>query len=145
MSKWSRDVEMVERPGGVLLTLHASHPDRITENLFRPGTEEIADSLGAFLRTRSDITALVVVHSDSAWSPAGSRTRMFQDRQIRRSNEQRGEAWVNQLIRAGADRKQVQIHLAGDSEPLFSNLTRLGQQLNRRVEIAVRVDQRRVR
>jgi hypothetical protein len=145
LSKWNHNVEIAERPGGVLLTLHATLPDRITENPFRPGTKEIADSLGAFLRTRSDITSLVVVHSDSAWSPAGSRTKMFQDRQIRRSNEQRGNVWANQLIRAGADRKQVQMHLGGDSEPLFSYLTRLGQQLNRRVEIAVRVDQRRVR
>jgi len=145
LSKWNRDVELAERPGGILLTLHAALPDRITENLFRPGTEEIADSLGAFLRTRSDITALVAVHSDSSWSPAGSRTKMFQERQIRRANEQRGEAWVNQLLSAGADRRQEQTYLAGDSEPVFSNLTRLGQQLNWRAEIAVRVDQRRVR
>jgi len=145
LSKWNRDVELAERPGGILLTLHAALPDRITENLFRPGTEEIADSLGAFLRTRSDITALVAVHSDSSWSPAGSRTKMFQERQIRRANEQRGEAWVNQLLSAGADRRQEQKYLAGDSEPVFSNLTRLGQQLNWRAEIAVRVDQRRVR
>ncbi len=84
-------------------------------------------NLAASLRKYPNTSLLVVGHTDALGS-----TSYNQDLSFRRAN-----AAMNYLGRYGVNASRVSASGRGEAEPLGSNETEAGRQLNRRIEVAI--------
>ncbi len=91
---------------------------------FRPTLDKVADILIRYPKT----VVYVVGHTDSIGSEAYNQ----------RLSERRARSVVDYLVARGVPRERLIPIGKGESEPIASNATAAGRQLNRRVEIIIK-------
>jgi outer membrane protein OmpA-like peptidoglycan-associated protein len=119
----------VERVGeGILVTFESGILFDFDSSVLRP---EARDNLASLARSLGDMTAdvelLIAGHTDSVGT----------DDYNYRLSERRAQSAADYLMTRGIPPARINITGLGESEPVASNDTDQGRQLNRRVEVAI--------
>ncbi len=85
------------------------------------------DNLVAFLNEHPEANVEIVGHTDTSGAASYNQT----------ISEKRAESVANALVEKGVDASRIHARGEGESNPIASNETREGRQLNRRVEVIV--------
>lgn len=118
----------IERIGeGILVTFDAGILFDFDSAVLRPEAREKLRRLAHSLKRYPDTEVLIVGHTDST-GPASYNQRL---------SERRAEAAAAFLMRQGIRPSRIRTLGKGETEPIASNATEAGRQLNRRVEIAI--------
>lgn len=118
----------VERVGeGIGVTFDSGILFDVDESELRPVAQDNLTELAGSLDAYEDTRVLVVGHTDATGSD--SYNQALSERRARSAR-----AW---LLRQGIAPDRVEALGRGESEPVASNDTQEGRQLNRRVEIAI--------
>ncbi|MGD2123475.1 MAG: OmpA family protein [Gemmatimonadota bacterium] len=118
----------VERVGeGIQVTFDSGILFDFDSYALRPEAREHLTNLAASLNEYPDSEVLIVGHTDSSGA----------DEYNQRLSENRANAAGNHVIRAGVTPSRVKMMGLGETEPVASNDTEDGMQLNRRVEVAI--------
>jgi outer membrane protein OmpA-like peptidoglycan-associated protein len=118
----------VERVGeGIGVTFESGILFDLDESHLRTQAEDNLAELAESLENYEDTRVLVVGHTDATGS----------DSYNQRLSERRAESARTFLLRQGIQPDRVEALGRGESEPVATNDTEEGRQLNRRVEIAI--------
>jgi outer membrane protein OmpA-like peptidoglycan-associated protein len=134
MDRQARELERelpnatVERVGeGIGVTFDSGILFDLDESSLRPQAEDNLAELAESLESYEDTRVLVVGHTDATGSDAYNQSL----------SERRAESARAFLLRRGIEPDRVEALGRGESEPVATNETAEGRQLNRRVEIAI--------
>ena len=97
----------------------------LNQSALLPGTDETLSTVVTFLEAFPEVSELITSHTCSL----GTSEYNLQ------LSERRAEQVADYLKGHGIDSDRLVVAARGDSEPLSSNLTERGRQLNRRVEV----------
>ena len=97
----------------------------LNQSALLPGTDETLSTVVTFLEAFPEVSELITSHTCSL----GTSEYNLQ------LSERRAEQAADYLKGHGIDSDRLVVAARGDSEPLSSNLTERGRQLNRRVEV----------
>jgi outer membrane protein OmpA-like peptidoglycan-associated protein len=118
----------IERVGeGIQVTFDSGILFDFDSYALRTEAREHLSNLAASLTEYPDSELLIVGHTDSSGA----------DEYNQRLSENRANAAGNHLIRGGVAPSRVKMMGLGETEPVASNETEEGMQLNRRVEVAI--------
>jgi outer membrane protein OmpA-like peptidoglycan-associated protein len=118
----------IERVGeGIQVTFDSGILFDFDSYALRPEAREHLTNLAASLNEYPDSEVLIVGHTDSSGA----------DEYNQRLSENRANAAGNHIIRGGVAPSRVKMMGLGETEPVASNDTEDGMQLNRRVEVAI--------
>ncbi len=118
----------IERIGeGILVTFEAGILFDFDSATLRPEAREKLRRLAASLKKYPETEVLIVGHTDSIGPEAYNQ----------RLSERRAEAAAAFLMQQGIRPSRIRTMGKGETEPIASNATEEGRQLNRRVEIAI--------
>ena len=118
----------IERVGeGIQVTFDSGILFDFDSYALRPEAREHLTNFAASLKEYADSEVLIVGHTDSSGA----------DEYNQRLSENRANAAGNHLIRAGVGPSRVKMMGLGETEPVASNDSQDGMQLNRRVEVAI--------
>ncbi len=118
----------IERVGeGIQVTFDSGILFDFDSYALRPEAREHLTNLAASLNEYPDSEVLIVGHTDSSGA----------DDYNQNLSENRANAAGNHIIRGGVAPSRVKMMGLGETEPVASNDTEGGMQLNRRVEVAI--------
>lgn len=118
----------IERVGeGILVTFDSGILFDFDSATLRPEAREKLRRLAESLKKYPDTEVLIVGHTDSVGPEAYNQ----------RLSERRAEAAASFLMQQGIRPSRIRTIGKGETEPIASNDTETGRQLNRRVEIAI--------
>jgi outer membrane protein OmpA-like peptidoglycan-associated protein len=118
----------IERVGeGIQVTFDSGILFDFDSYALRPEAREHLTNLAASLNEYPDSEVLIVGHTDSSGA----------DEYNQNLSENRANAAGNHIIRGGVAPSRVKMMGLGETEPVASNDTEDGMQLNRRVEVAI--------
>jgi outer membrane protein OmpA-like peptidoglycan-associated protein len=118
----------VERVGeGIAVTFESGILFPFDSDQILPAGRENLATLARSLRNNPDTDLLIVGHTDSIGDPAYNE----------RLSVRRAESARNYLVGQGVSPNRVRIEGRGEYEPIASNQTAEGRQINRRVEVAI--------
>jgi len=118
----------IERVGeGIQVTFDSGILFDFDSHSLRPEAREHLTNLAASLNEYPDSEVLIVGHTDSSGADDYNQSL----------SENRANAAGNYLTRGGVTPSRVKMMGLGETEPVASNDTEDGMQLNRRVEVAI--------
>jgi outer membrane protein OmpA-like peptidoglycan-associated protein len=118
----------VERVGeGIQVTFDSGILFDFDSDRLRPAAQQNLGSLASSLQRYPKTDLLVVGHTDSVGAEDYNQ----------RLSERRAASAANYLISQGVDYRRIRLVGLGETEPVASNATDAGRQLNRRVEVAI--------
>lgn len=118
----------VERIGeGIRVTFDSGILFGFDSSELQANARENLGNLSQSLTQYPDTEVLIVGHTDSTGSDSYNMAL----------SERRADSAANYLVQRGIARSRIQAEGRGETEPVASNEDEVGQQLNRRVEIAI--------
>jgi outer membrane protein OmpA-like peptidoglycan-associated protein len=121
----SKPIPVAEEPTRSFVFDSRTLDFELNQSSLLPGADETLSTVVTFLEEFPEVNVLIMGHTCSL----GTRAHNQQ------LSERRAEQVADYLKKQGIASDRLVVAARGDSEPLSSNLTEMGRQINRRVEV----------